>query len=361
MRSRDRFRGCLLAGAAGDALGYAVEFLTEQEIRKTYGERGITAYALKNGQALISDDTQMTLYTANGLLLGSPRGTLEDVAACYRDWVRTQGYTLGGTREPQAAWLNHIPALHHARAPGNTCLGSLLRETLGSLRRPLNSSKGCGGVMRVAPVGLYYLETDTPVEASDRLAAEAAALTHGHEMGYIPAAMLAHIVRLLAGSEGMSVAEATRDAQRAMQRLFADAASLPALQTLCDLALSLADDDTIPAQEAIHRLGEGWVGDEALAIAIFCAARHENDLEQALIAAVNHRGDSDSTGAVTGNILGARLGMAGIPETLLTHLELKETILTIADDLFDGCPRDPSGAITDPVWVAKYIDHRWRG
>ena len=45
MRDRDRFRGCLIGGAAGDALGYAVEFLREGQIFRRYGERGITEYA----------------------------------------------------------------------------------------------------------------------------------------------------------------------------------------------------------------------------------------------------------------------------------------------------------------------------
>lgn len=68
MRNKDQFRGCLVGGAVGDALGYAVEFLNEQEIFGRYGKNGITAYTLRDGVAEISDDTQMTLFTASGLL-----------------------------------------------------------------------------------------------------------------------------------------------------------------------------------------------------------------------------------------------------------------------------------------------------
>ena len=64
MRSLDKFRGCLLAGAAGDALGYEVEFMPEEEIFRRFGEAGITEYRLRGGVAEISDDTQMTLFTA---------------------------------------------------------------------------------------------------------------------------------------------------------------------------------------------------------------------------------------------------------------------------------------------------------
>lgn len=61
MKDIDRYRGCLLGGAAGDALGYAVEFLDDAAIFSRYGEKGITEYTLRNGVAEISDDTQMTL------------------------------------------------------------------------------------------------------------------------------------------------------------------------------------------------------------------------------------------------------------------------------------------------------------
>ncbi|MBK8809431.1 MAG: ADP-ribosylglycohydrolase family protein [Acidobacteria bacterium] len=60
-------------------------------------------------------------------------------------------------------------------------------------------------------------------------------------------------------------------------------------------------------------LGGGWVGEEALAISIYCSLVSENDLSGALLLAVNHSGDSDSTGAITGNILGALHGIGAIP------------------------------------------------
>ena len=69
----DKFRGCMIGGAAGDALGYAVEFMPEQQIFSKHGENGITSYSFVNDKALISDDTQMSLFTAAGLLLGSTR------------------------------------------------------------------------------------------------------------------------------------------------------------------------------------------------------------------------------------------------------------------------------------------------
>ena len=76
MSKLDKIRGCLFGGAVGDALGYPVEFMGEKAIFSQYGNRGIQEYELDpvSGKALISDDTQMTLFTANGLLVGDTRG-----------------------------------------------------------------------------------------------------------------------------------------------------------------------------------------------------------------------------------------------------------------------------------------------
>ena len=71
---KDRIRGSLIGGAIGDALGYPVEFVTYNQIRNSYGDEGITKFQLNSkGVAEISDDTQMTLFTANGLLFGYSR------------------------------------------------------------------------------------------------------------------------------------------------------------------------------------------------------------------------------------------------------------------------------------------------
>ena len=104
---------------------------------------------------------------------------------------------------------------------------------------------------------------------------------------------------------------------------------------LCDQAIMLANNSR-PDLENIGHLGEGWTGEEALAIALYCAVRHFDNFERAMIAAVNHAGDSDSTGAVTGNILGASFGYEAIPQFFKNDLELHDLILHMADDLYRG-------------------------
>ena len=362
MRNRDRFRGCLLAGAAGDALGYEVEFLREKEIFRRFGARGITEYVLHNGVAEISDDTQMTLFTATGLLLGTTRGRMrgimgnyEDyIRSSYRDWYRTQTERYPLDERYHYSWLVNFPEFFHRRAPGNTCLSALASEERGSVENRINNSKGCGGVMRVAPIGLYFCDRRMRIKDSDRLGAQAAAITHGHELGWLPAAALVHIIRRLAENEGETVYGAVQDAMAALRSDYADAVCLPDLLSLLQKAVDLAAADGSDL-DAIHQLGEGWVAEETLAIAVYCALRYPTDMEKALIAAVNHRGDSDSTGAVAGNILGAALGESAIPARFLEHLELRDLIRDIADDLYADCKMEEYGDYYDPVWEAKYI------
>lgn len=363
MRSLDRFRGCLVGGAAGDALGYEVEFENETSIFKRFGSSGITEYVLHNGVARISDDTQMTLFTATGLLLGITRGRTRGIMGpfegyigySYRDWLKTQKGIYPEQEEYRYSWLSNVRELHSKRAPGNTCMNSLEQEELGTTRKPINHSKGCGGVMRVAPIGLYFVDYEgVSGKEVARIGAEAAALTHGHELGYIPAAILAHMVWQLAGNPDTTILKAVDDAVEVTKKLFPDAKHMKQMIHLIGDAKTLARQN-MEDLKAIKKLGAGWVAEETLAIAIYCALKYENDFDKALIASVNHSGDSDSTGAVTGNILGARLGLAGIPEKYITNLELCDLIVEVADDLYHDCRISEYDTDADPVWVEKYI------
>ncbi len=372
MKNIDKYRGCLIGGAVGDALGYPVEFMSAFSIREKYGERGITGYELHDGVARISDDTQMTLFTATGILLGETRGCVRGLAGppwwyawlSYKDWYRTQTekYPMGGAH---FSWLDDIPELYSRRAPGNTCLSVLASGKEGSVEKPINNSKGCGGVMRVAPIGLHFgrkniYRLDTPHEIME-IGAEVAALTHGHPLGYIPAAALSYLIALLAHND-MSLEDAVDKMKYATSCEYGDTDEqwfYGDLRNLIDKACFLAEDKDISDQNAIRELGEGWVAEEALAIAVFCALRYSNNFEKAIIAAVNHDGDSDSTGAITGNILGAYRGLSSIPDHFLENLELKDVIMEIADDLFEDCPLDSwnmSGTTKEEImWENKYF------
>ena len=366
MKSLDKYRGCLIGGAAGDALGYAVEFLTDEQIFKKYGEKGITEYSLIDGVAQISDDTQMTLFTANGLLLGTTRGMTRGImgtypsyiSLCYKEWLRTQTEKFPLNEKYPYTWLINVTELFSPRAPGNTCLSAIeasLKGNVGTIQEPINKSKGCGGVMRVAPIGLYFGDKKIDNYDVDMIGAETAALTHGHELGYFPAAALVHIIHLVSHDDNISLLDAVNDSILAVRRMFAPAEHLSEFIGIMEKAIKLSKED-IDDLDAIRELGEGWVAEETLAIAVYCALKYEKDFDKALITAVNHSGDSDSTGAVTGNILGAYLGMSAIPQKYLDNLELKDVILEIADDLFNDCKISEYGSYHDEIWEQKYID-----
>ena len=365
MRDQDKFRGCLIGGAAGDALGYEVEFKNEGQIFSRYGEQGITEYVLHDGKALISDDTQMTLFTATGLLVGTTRGKMRGIMGdyrdyirlSYRDWLRTQNNRFPLPRGLHDSWLVNVPELFSSRAPGNTCLMALENGGGGTIERRINTSKGCGGVMRVAPVGLYFNDEKMPIEKIARIGAEAAAITHGHVLGWLPAAALVQIIHEVSQNDD-SVYDAVMKTLYTQDEMWPNSHHKEYFLELMRKTVDLAGMDKKDL-DAIHQLGEGWVAEETLAIAVYCALKYENDFDSALIASVNHKGDSDSTGAVCGNILGARLGLKRIPEKYITNLELKDLILEIADDLYHDCQMSEYGKYRDPVWIQKYIQMTW--
>ena len=176
-------------------------------------------------------------------------------------------------------------------------------------------------------------------------------------MGYIPAAMLVHIIRLVSHNDEITLKEAVLDGMAAMKRIFTRSKHLPAFLELIGKAIELAEGNRDDL-DAIHALGPGWCGDEALAVAIYCALKYSNDFDKAIIAAVNHGGDSDSTGAIAGNILGAYLGLSAIPEKYTKNLELLDVITEIADDLYYDCNLSEYTWPTDPrdiAWEEKYV------
>ncbi len=325
---KGQITGCLLGGAVGDALGAPVEFLTLTEIRRRFGPPGVRDYLPAYGRAgAITDDTQMSLFTAEGLLRFAHGDEPGDVVTCvyraYQRWYVTQGGYPHGDLGASGGLID-VPALHSRRAPGSTSLSALAGGVMGTPAHRLNTSKGCGGVMRAAPVGLLGRQG---IGGRDpfRLGCEVAAITHGHPSGYLSAGVLAHVIAaivdgepLLQAIEGALAVLATypdhKECRLAVERAIALARSAP------------------PIPESAEQLGSGWVGEEALAIALFCALV-ANGFEDGVLLAVNHSGDSDSTGAIAGNVLGAMLGAGAIRSRWLDALELCDELRRVGDQL----------------------------
>ncbi|MFF3919677.1 ADP-ribosylglycohydrolase family protein [Streptomyces sp. NPDC001852] len=349
---RARVRGCLLGGAIGDALGYPVEFDAIDRIRAAHGPHGVTDLVPgpRGEVGLISDDTQMTLFTAEALVEAHSferkgerhdRRRMGDISdrwpemmlQAYERWLHTQsqpGPVTAPLPAGPADGLVTEPWLYARRAPGNACLSGVAQRYAPGRWLPLEGrpgevnpdSKGCGAVMRSAPFGLIA-EYD---HVAFQMAARAAQITHGHPTGYYAAGTLAAIVANLVAGDSME--GAVLRAMRLLARYPGHEETTAALER----AVTEAGDRSVAPPERVERLGAGWVAEEALAIAVFCAL-YPGRVETKLLMAVNHSGDSDSTGAICGNLLGAQYGDHALPHEWVQRVEGRARIAVLADDL----------------------------
>lgn len=183
--------------------------------------------------------------------------------------------------------------------------------------------------MRVAPIGL--LLDLSPKQAFD-LAIRAAALTHGHSSGYLSAGSMAALVRFLV--EGISLRDAVAPTLALLEAWPGHEETAAALKSA--LSLSVGGQRKAPVVPA--RLGEGWVGEEALAIAAWAALTGPT-FPAVLQRSANHSGDSDSTASLAGQLWGAEHGLAGIPEEWVQRLDISAELKDMAERLIAADPR----------------------
>lgn len=260
----DQLAGCLLGGALGDALGYPVEFEKVSQMSQDHDFDKIV------DKLIVSDDTQMTLFTANALLLD---GNLRiNTWNCYQDWLETQ-FKQGKSElsHRPISWLMEYPEMYASREPGRTCLMTLMRGIPGDLNEPINQSKGCGALMRVAP--LAFIDREDPYS----VAIENSALTHGHQMSHIASAALVSLLRYI--SEGETLCDSVSLMRQDIKRIFMGSLEVKLFDDLLQQAIFASEKD-FDDMEIISRLGEGWVAEETLAIALYCSLKYSNDLKK---------------------------------------------------------------------------------
>ena len=313
--------------------------MNETEIRRKYGKNGVTGYVeFPGGKGAITDDTQMTLFTAEGILRAEVRSNEKGICDpvdvmryAYWRWLKTQGEPVPETDLPEAltsGWLIHEKPLFARRAPGMTCISALLDRK--APEKAVNKSKGCGTVMRMAPAGLFF-EPEMAYDHGCRFSA----LTHGHPTGITAGGAFAMLIaELLAGKPLDEALDLVLDFLDREKDASETAAALRKARTAKNIA----------------ELGEGWVAEEALAIGVYCALKHTWEFKAGVLEAVNITGDSDSTGAVAGNILGVINGEHGIPAEWISHLRERKIVSQIADDLWKRFEEDPEGHVTGGWW-----------
>ena len=319
-----RFTGALLGLAIGDALGYPAEFRSREQILAEIGPRGIEEFVSHKDPRFsrpfivgpdhppgtYTDDTQMSLAVARALLACGREADLETVMrAVAREFV---------------AWSD---SPDNDRAPGQTCMTGCanLRRGVPWREAGVAASKGCGSAMRVAAVGLFYHDD---LERLAEVARASSLPTHGHPAALEGAAAAALMVALaLRGLEPAAIhAEILARCSGRSADFDACLARVPGLL------------DRPPAEVLSEGgLGEAWVAEEAVASALYCFWRHPDDFSAAVLEAVNTDGDSDSIAAITGSVLGARLGQEGIPAAWIEQVEEGAMLQRLGRALWAAC------------------------
>jgi len=320
----DRVIGCLFGGAVGDAFGYVLEFMSLTSIRSRFGEQGMTKPILGEEKLIVSDDTQMTLFTLEGLLRADPQDpddVNEQIRLAYIDWLSTQT-PLSGDWRPTGDLVQER-VLQENRAPGGTCIGALTQGGWGRLDRKINDSKGCGGVMRVAPLGLVRAWAP---ELAFNAAARAASITHGHPSGYWSAGAMAFIIRKLMDGEDLRAA-----AEMSLGILSGKQEVEETIKAISG-ALGASLTPSFNHHADLRLLGEGWVGEEALAVGLY-AALVGRSFEDVCKIAANHDGDSDSTASIAGQLYGAWKGLSSLPQSWVRPLDIMQPLSRLVSGL----------------------------
>jgi ADP-ribosylglycohydrolase len=308
------YRGCLIGGGVADARAYGVR---------------------DKSKDLISDNTQMTFFTVDGLIWADDRAIKRGVYAyipclfySYQKWYYTQTGSLADKdyefilRGEILDWED----LFARRGTGETSMTALagsIKNKYGTLKNRVNNSKGCGSVMRVAPIGLYFWKNN---EMAFRIGMESGALTHGHMDAILSAGYYAAFVaNIIAGLDLVAAAAGALERLRGHE-------GHEAASALIEKAIGLATGGK-PALKAMEELGKGYTAEEAAALAVFVCLRYRDDFDGAVLAATTFGGNTDSIAPIVGNALGACYGQGVIPQKWVATLELQDLLSHGADRL----------------------------
>ena len=320
--TESQFVGSIVGLAVGDAIGYPAEFRRRDQLLAEIGPEGITDFiALKDSRfsrplfagtdhppGTFTDDTQMTIAVGESLLHGSEHDLdqlMVEMGRRFVSWSRSD---------------------NNNRAPGATCMEGCATLSLEVHWRDAGvaESKGCGSAMRVAPIGLYYKDLD---QVSD-VARASSLLTHGHAAALEGAAAAAIMVAM-----ALTGAEPERIFHEVDARCCDSSPDFRATWSKIPELLANPPAETL----AQGGLGEGWVAEEAVASAMYCFWRFPDDYKQAILTAINTDGDSDSIGAITGSVMGARLGVESIPNSWRQAVEDSQYLHELGTRLWSKC------------------------
>ena len=314
--SKANFRGCLLGGAVGDAKGYDLR---------------------ENGKDLVSDNTQLTSFTVDGLIWADDRAVNKGVYAyipclfySYQKWYYTQTSSLADKNYSFILngeilnWEELFARRGHGMTSMNSLAGSISNK-FGTIKNRVNSNKGCGSVMRSAPIGMYFCKNEN---TAFQIGCEAGALTHGHIDAILSSGYFAYIISGII--QGGNIKEVAMEGLAQFKKIEGHETCYNKIKQ----AILLSGDDT-SVNDALREIGKGLIAEEVVALAIYLAIKFGNDFEGAIFTASKYDGNKDSIASICGNIMGAYLGDYEIPYKWIQKLELSELMIYGADRILD--------------------------
>ncbi len=302
MDDRDRFRGCLLGLACGDAVGATVESSPSGSFPLVTDMVGQGPYGLKPGEW--TDDTSMALCLAASLV-ESEKFDPRDQMRRYCRW-RDHGYLssngtcfdIGGTV---------ASALRRFNQTGEPFSGATDPRTAGN-----------GSIMRLAPVPMAYARY--PAKAI-RMAAESSRTTHGAATAVDACRYLAAVI--VGALSGVSKEELLANHYAPVAGYWKEHPLVAEIDEIALASFKYKDPPSI--------VGSGYVV-RSLEAALWAFHKGSSFRESCLLA-VNLGDDADTTAAVCGQIAGAYYGMTAIPSEWLERLAMRNEIAAMADQL----------------------------
>lgn len=344
----DKFEGAIFGSALGDAFGYPLMSMSFEEICKTFEKSGARELAIsrKTNTALFTEATQMSLFTADGILWASDEHVAYENGAVasyvfysYQQWLYMQTKTIADReyewlfdkeKNPNMSSLMKSKGLGKPRRLNDTNIDALLDAkggSFGTLSKGVNQNADNGAVKRVAPAGLFYGQNP---DMAFRMACDIGAITHSHPDGYLPCGVYAALVSYLISDKPLD--DAVNETMALLAAYPENQNTYSALQK----AVDLANDEDIDPQEGLEDLGDGKSAISAVAIAVYSAILHQTNYKFAVALSANHDGDSAACGAITGGILGAWYGAKKLPKDWMKKIQYFNLLETVADVLYEN-------------------------
>lgn len=349
----DKYRGCLLGLAVGDAMGMPVDDMTLEQIRESYGPNGLLGYDLRSDYAEITSYTQLAAFVCNALLLSVSRGKgdkkLEYVKLGLKEWTRSQQFA----RDPESSycWVAKLPAFRRRHCRDARMLDTLRLAAMGYPEKSPNKYNAPGSLTSAIAVGMFYNPQRLTPPQIGELAAQIVGLTHGDPTAFLSAAVLAYAIAGILLEPEMPLEDQFTAAISAMDHQFrgkySEAYTVAAALTDAVEQSKAAE----PMSEVMERF-RCYSAMQCLAGAIYASLANQEDFDTAMITAVNHSGYSSAVAGITGAILGARMGYAALPDFYLESLEPVKALCQLADDMVSFTP---TKGLFDDDWDQKYV------